>query len=151
MAGALDFQGLMDLYNNGGIGSYLDDEFGLDSSYTKYITPVNFAQQNLARASLDSLQGFLQDIKITGLKENELSNQTAYQKSGLLKSGEIDRKVKDAKTAINLDFDKGYRSASFDTAGAILSDQQRQVENFYSDVGSISQFKQGQENSGGKK
>jgi|2_EtaG_2_1085320.scaffolds.fasta_scaffold11467_3 hypothetical protein len=149
--GQQDYAGLVGMQQEGGLGSYLEAEFGLGEDYQKYLTPLQQKPFDIIQQQYGDTLGKLQ--MSTGQQMGTAMGQAsqAASKSGFATSGTVNQALESQKNQLFESYGMDKRSATTDLESSIYGEQEKQLDKFYSDIGNVVRLKQSEEAGGGKK
>ena len=148
--GQQDYAGLVGMQQEGGLGSYLQSEFGLGADYQKYLTPLQQKPFDIIQQQYGDTLGKLQ--MSTGQQIGTAMGQAsqAASKSGFATSGTVNQALESQKNQLFESYNMDKRSATTDLESSIYGEQEKQLDKFYSDIGNVVRLKQSAEaDSGG--
>ena len=148
----LDYNQLMEHWTGGSLGNYLSDEFDLSSKYLKYLTPLSEEPFEIAREGRDSKLAALGSTALQTLGKTRTEASDVRSKSDLAFSSSIEDTVNQAKRGLFSDYRSGASQTVQQFGSSKYDEEQRQLERFYDDVGSVIQMREAaNQDSGGKK
>jgi hypothetical protein len=148
--GQQGYGSLIGLQQSGGLGGYLEEEFGLGEDYTKYLTPFQQKPFDILQQQYEGALGKLG--RTTGQQIGQAMGQAsqAAAKSDFA-AGPVNQMLESQKRQLFDAYSMDRTGARRDLESSIYGEEEKQLDKFYSDVGNVVRLKQSEEAGGGGK